>query len=180
MIRPIITRVVRRNDVSELLLSNWLRFAVVFLLQLVHHGNYTVETFGHTGPHPVLKERNAQSVVRFLLSTWFPAATVTETAQAAKRLFSHDLQAQNEIERYLPLWSTLFSCSKGQQEIAVWMAWYYSRSVWTVSILFLRSICLQMNPCFLHGVCANATICASLRPVSGRVYLGCFRHMVWI
>lgn len=68
MIKPVITRVVRCNDVSELLLSDWLHFAVVFLLQLVHHGNYAVEPFGHAGPHPVLKERNEQSVVRSLLS----------------------------------------------------------------------------------------------------------------
>lgn len=69
MIKPIITRVVRCNDVSELLLSDWFRVAVVFPLQLVHHGNYAVEMFGHAGPHSILKERNAQSVVRFLLRT---------------------------------------------------------------------------------------------------------------
>lgn len=69
MMKPVITRIVRCNDVSELLLRDWLRFAAIFLLQLVHHGNYAVETFGHAGPHPVLKERNEQSVVRFLLST---------------------------------------------------------------------------------------------------------------
>lgn len=83
--------------------------------------------------------------------------------------------------RYLTLRSVLFSCSKGQQEIAVWTVQYYSHSVWTVSsflFLCLSSIWLQMNRCFLHCVCANATICVSPRPVSGRAYFGCFRHMV--
>lgn len=72
MIKPVITRVVGCNDVSKLLLGIWLRFAVAFLLQSVHHGNHAVKTFGHAGPHSVLQEQNEQSVVRFLLGTRFP------------------------------------------------------------------------------------------------------------
>lgn len=181
MIKPIITGIVWSNDISELLLSNWLWFAVVFLLQLVHHGNYTVETFGHAGPHSVLKERNAQSVVRFLLRTWFPGWNCNTNCTSSFFLMTskHKITYKGICFyglRCLPVQKINRKLLSGWLDIThkvfgLFPAFFFCS---------LSSICLQMNRCFLHRVCANATICASLRPVSGRVYFGCCRHMVWI
>lgn len=52
----VITGVVRGDDIGQLLLREGLLLAGVPLLEFVHHGDDTVETFGHAGPHPVLKE----------------------------------------------------------------------------------------------------------------------------
>lgn len=43
---------------------DWILLGVVFFLEFIHHGDYTVETLGHICPQPVLKEPNAQSAVR--------------------------------------------------------------------------------------------------------------------
>lgn len=63
VIIKVITGVVWGDDISQLLLllRNGLLLAGVSLLEFIHHGNYTVETFGHAGPHPVLKEQNTPS-----------------------------------------------------------------------------------------------------------------------
>lgn len=52
----VITRVVRGDDISQLLLRDGLLLRGVPLLDLIHRGDHTVETLGHAGPHPVLKE----------------------------------------------------------------------------------------------------------------------------
>lgn len=51
-----ITGVVRGDDIGQLLLRDGLLLAGVPLLDFIHHGDDTVETLGHAGPHPVLKE----------------------------------------------------------------------------------------------------------------------------
>lgn len=52
----VITGVVRGDDIGQLLLRDGLLLAGVPLLEFVHHGDHTVETFGHAGPDPVLEE----------------------------------------------------------------------------------------------------------------------------
>ena len=59
-----LTRVVGGDDVSQDLLRDWLFLVVVdwfLLLELVHHGDDTVEALRHVGPHPVLEETNTTS-----------------------------------------------------------------------------------------------------------------------
>lgn len=52
----VITGVVRGDDIGQLLLRDGLLLAGVSLLDFIHHGDHAVETLGHAGPHPVLKE----------------------------------------------------------------------------------------------------------------------------
>lgn len=144
MTNSIITRVVRCDDISQLLLRDRLRFAVVLLPQLVHHGNYAVEPFGHAGPHPVLKGRNAPLVVSFLVIMCFPGCNCNKQKKLCKQLREH---FHTTLEHKIT-WKGFFFfsalCSKGRQEIAVRMARYYSQNIWMVSsfpFLFLSSIC---------------------------------------
>lgn len=69
---------------------DWILLGVVFFLEFIHHGDYTVETLGHICPQPVLKEPNAQSAVRSV-------ALITSVS------YSHCLP--------LRLWGSYFFCT---------------------------------------------------------------------
>ena len=59
-----LTGIVWGDHVSELLLRDRLLLAVAFFLEFIHHGDHTVETFGHVSPQPVLRSANTQPTVR--------------------------------------------------------------------------------------------------------------------
>lgn len=160
MTNSIITRVVWCDDISQLLIRGWLRFAVVLLPQLVHHGNYTVEPFGHAGPHPVLKGRNAPLVVRFLLITCFPGCNCNkkkQTVQAAQGVFSDDFGAQNNMERLFWLY-----VQKVDRKLPFgWSDITDKMFGWFPAFLSVPELHLLMSLMLLHCVCVY--ICDNLR-----------------
>lgn len=186
MTKSIITRVVRCDDISQLLLMDRLRLAVVLLLQLVHHGNYAVEPFGHAGPHPVLKGRNAPLVVRFLLIMCFPGCNCDKKkmVQAAQRLFSYDFGAQNNTERFFfPGFMFKRSTGNCRPDGPIFLTKRLDGFQLSLSVPELHLFADELMPLHSVYVCeceyegAHVRQSVRPRPVSGWVYFGCFRHM---
>lgn len=100
------TRIVGGDDVGQLMFRDWILLGVVFFLEFIHHGNYTVETFGHISPEPVLKEPNAQSAVRWaaLITSVFLTLSTFETVRQSKRVmfFLRSLNSGWKVKRKLP------------------------------------------------------------------------------